>query len=129
VYLQRKLLARSPSVNFLVAAYATMPCNLSFGLAKQSHYPAAFFDRQSLIVEQRSAMQNDPPLAFDQEATNVISAAGTGQPDRDGNLVAVCNSNISKAKVYQHSADCVRRPHCASDMIGQLKAGEAVVRS
>jgi hypothetical protein len=60
-----------------------MPCKPFFGLAKQSHYPAAFFDRQSPIVEQRSAMQNDPPLAFDQEATNVI-VRGRNGPTRPG---------------------------------------------
>src|ERR1700741_2984966 len=36
----------------------------AFGLADQAQQPASFFGRQARIVEQFSAMQNDPPLAL-----------------------------------------------------------------
>jgi hypothetical protein len=44
------------------------PC---LSLAEQARQPAMVFGRQVLVVQQFSAMHNNSPLAFNQEATSL----------------------------------------------------------
>jgi hypothetical protein len=61
------------------------PC---LGLAEQSRQPAMVFGRQVLIVRQFSAMHNNSPLAFNQEATSLRPPGVANHSDWDGRLNA-----------------------------------------
>ena len=75
------------SFSWLILGYRSCrearPCDRATALAEQARQPAMVFGWQVRIVEQFSAMQNDPPLALHQEATNWIFR-GRGEPPTGG---------------------------------------------